>query len=322
MVDHEEWRFGDEASGTVCAVCGKANRAGQVHCAYCGTRLDATADEDPAALRTISEAMVGDRAGRRRRRERPWMWPAALVALTAVVAAGYWWSREPARHLSLEDVIGAPASRVGQPSAAPSPAIAPPRAVDAAVARPPAAPDAAVARPPAAPVQPSPAAIAARPAPRATTVEPPRPPVAAVPPARVVVPIPQARPTALRAVAPPLPATPPPLPAMPPPAVDAGDESAAVAPAERRPAEERPALGTDLVEARRSYRAALDAYNARADAYNEVADEVQRTEGRADPERMTGLRERLERAHDAAERARVNAEALRARMEEVQAKYR
>ena len=39
MVEHDEWHFGDEPSGTVCPVCGKANRPGQVHCAFCGTPL-------------------------------------------------------------------------------------------------------------------------------------------------------------------------------------------------------------------------------------------------------------------------------------------
>lgn len=88
-----------------------------------------------------------------------------------------------------------------------------------------------------------------------------------------------------------------------------------------RPAEERPALGTDLVEARRAYRAALATYNARADAYNTLADEVQHAEGN-DPARAAALRARLDHAREAAERARVDAEGLRAKMEDIEAKYR
>jgi hypothetical protein len=345
MADHEEWRLGDESPGTDCPVCGKENRAGAVRCASCGSRLGLQPEADPASLRTIGEAMAGGRL--RRRHERPWRWPATAVALLAAVGAAYWWSLPSPRHLRLDDVGTSDGSTAAvQPSAVPPPASAPPRAV-AAVAAPPTAVRV---------VPPSPAAVAAPPAPLATVVEraeAPRPTVVAAPPPHVALPAPQPRPTTVRAAAPapqpppaarqpaaaerePRHAAPhdaaPPAPAraeLPPTATESapaapspgGEESAAI-PTERRSREERPALGTDLVEARRAYRAALDAYNARADAYNAVADEVQRAESGGDPERVARLHVRLESARNAAERARTDAEALRGRMEEVQAQYR
>ena len=313
MADEEEWRFGDESSSTDCRVCGKANRAGQVHCAYCGTRLGA--ETDPDSLRTIGEAMAGGRpGGRRRRREHPWMWPAAAGALLAAVAVGYWWSAPAPRHLSLEDAL----QPAGGVAAARPTVVAPP----AAVAPPVAAPSpVAVARP--APVATA-VEHAGTPRPPIAAVASPRPPVAAAVPPRVApsrapiaVATPQVRPTTVGAAVPrPQPPAPPAAteperrrpPARPPqpaattaaperpslPPGPAGGEADAIAPAERRPAEERPALGTDLVEARRAYRAALATYNARADAYNTLADEVQHAEGN-DPARAAALRARRRR---------------------------
>jgi hypothetical protein len=107
-----------------------------------------------------------------------------------------------------------------------------------------------------------------------------------------------------------------------PSAARTATEETGTPPAEHRSGEERPALGTDLFNAQRAYRTAVETYNARADEYNEIADEVQRGETAGDAERAAALQARLQRARDAAERARVEADTLRGRMEEVQAKYR
>jgi hypothetical protein len=342
MVDHEEWRFGDEPSGTVCPVCGKANRAGQIHCAFCGTPLDAESDSDPLALRTIGEAMTGGRSERgRRRRERPWMWPVAVVALLAAAAGGYWWSQAPERHLPWDlDILSLHAP---SPSVGVSP-VALPRVESRAE------------RPPPRPVEPRPAVLPPPPVvvpqPPVATALPravPRPPLAAVPPP-AAAPIMPARPTPVRVAAPPPASVPsraarvvrratpravapspieseqraavPPVPAAertpsPPPAADA-----TTPPAEQRSEEERPALGSDLVSAQRAYRTAVEAYNARADEYNEIADEVQRGDLAGDTEHAAALQMRLEHTRAAAERAQAEADKLRARMEEVRARYK
>src|SRR5690349_19348168 len=194
MVDHEEWRLGDDPGGTVCPVCGKANRAGQVHCAFCGTPLDAESGTDPLALREIGEAMTGGRPVRRRRRERPWMWPAAVAIVFAAAVGGYarlqWWSSWPdhsgdddaaTRRLALPPGVAAtPAARAATAAPRLETKVEPPPAP-----RPPAAaPPVAVPPPPA--VAPRPVATVPRVvAPRPAVTAPPaaRPPVtAAVPP--------------------------------------------------------------------------------------------------------------------------------------------
>ena len=352
MVDHEEWRLGDDPGGTVCPVCGKANRAGQVHCAFCGTPLDAESGSDPLALREIGEAMTGGRPVRRRRRERPWMWPAAVAVVIAATVAGYarlqWWSSWPdhasddaaaGRHLALP------------PAVAPTPgalaATAAPRLETKA--EPPPAPRPSAVTPPVA-VQPPPA-VAPRPVVTAPRVAAPRPvatapPPAARPPVTAAVPPPAA--PAVRAtparVAPPAarrivrrrrPGPPPEeepeeraaVPSEPaieqtPVAPRAETESVATPGGEPRSSEERPSLGTDLFEAQRAYRTAIERYNARADEYNDIADQVQRGDGDADPDRAAALRAKLERARAAAERAKSDADTLKVHLDAVQAKYR
>jgi hypothetical protein len=87
-------------------------------------------------------------------------------------------------------------------------------------------------------------------------------------------------------------------------------------------ATEKPSLGSDLQEATRAYRQAVDIHNARVDEYNALADEVQRRNAWDDSEASVELRRRLDRAREAVETARVQAEMLRARMESVRARYR
>jgi len=87
-------------------------------------------------------------------------------------------------------------------------------------------------------------------------------------------------------------------------------------------ATEKPSLGTDLQDATRAYRQAVDTHNARVDEYNALADEVQRRNAWDDSEASVELRRRLDRAREAVESARVQAEMLRARMESVRVRYR
>jgi hypothetical protein len=320
MVDHEEWRFGDEPAGMVCPVCGKANRAGQVHCAFCGTPLDAESDSDPLSLRTIGEAMAAGRPERRRRRERPWMFPAAVAALLAAAGGGYWWSRVPERLPWDEDVL----SRHAPPRSVVASPVAAPRVESKAEPPPLAAPRPAVVASP----------LVAMPRPPAATVVPravTRPPLAAVrpPAAAPIAPARLVRHATPRAVAP-SPVEPEQRAAVPsapaaertPSAPPAAAEQAATPPAEQRSGEERPALGTDLVNAQRAYRAAIEAYNARADEYNEIADEVQRGDAGRDAGRVAALHARLELAREAAERARAEADTLWTHVEEVRSKYK
>ncbi len=87
-------------------------------------------------------------------------------------------------------------------------------------------------------------------------------------------------------------------------------------------ATERPSLGSDLQDATRSYKQAVDVHNARVDEYNALADEIQRRNAWDDSEASVELRRRLDRAREAVESARVQAEMARARMESVRTKYR
>jgi hypothetical protein len=336
MVDHEEWRLGDDPGGAVCPVCGKANRAGQVHCAFCGTPLDAESGSDPLALREIGEAMTGGRPVRRRR-ERPWMWPTAVAVVIAATVAGYarlqWWSSWP-DHVSdaLPHGVAATPATVAA-TAAPhleTKAEPPP----AAVQPPPAVAPRPVATVPRV-VAPRPAATAPAPAARppvTAAIPPPAPAVRATPahvaaPARTAAPRRVVRP---RRPAPPREEEPEERAAVPPePAVEqtpvaprADTESVATPGVETRPSEDRPALGTDLVEAQRAYRTAIERYNARADEYNDIADQVQRGDGDADPDRAAALQAKLEHARAAAERAKSDADTLKAHLDAVQAKYR
>ena len=76
MEEHDDWKLGDEGEATPCERCGKRNRAGLTHCVICGTRLGDELEADPGSLRTIGEAMGGERRGRRgappRRSLRAW----------------------------------------------------------------------------------------------------------------------------------------------------------------------------------------------------------------------------------------------------------
>ena len=87
-------------------------------------------------------------------------------------------------------------------------------------------------------------------------------------------------------------------------------------------ATEKPSLGTDLQDATRAYRQAVEVHNARVDEYNALADEIQRRNAWDDSEFSVELRRRFDRAREAVENARVQAESLRTRMESVRARYR
>ncbi len=141
MADQDEWRLGDEDSGGVCTVCGHRGRADLERCAACGAPL--LDDGDFSSLRTIGEAMGGNRPSRRssRRRERAWVWRLVLLAFAAVLVVGYWISRPPTRHLVLDDTALAPRGGMrASPAASVTPAVhahAPPPPAAVPVAAPP-----------------------------------------------------------------------------------------------------------------------------------------------------------------------------------------
>jgi small-conductance mechanosensitive channel len=106
--------------------------------------------------------------------------------------------------------------------------------------------------------------------------------------------------------------------------VPAVEPEAAATPIDRPRIEatEKPSLGTDLQDATRAYKQAVETHNQRVDEYNALADEVQRRNAWDDSQSSVELRRRLDRAREAVENARVQAEMLRARMESVRARYR
>lgn len=287
MEEQDDWKLGDEGEPAPCPRCGKPTRAGLSYCAICGSPLADDLPTDPESLRTLGEAMGGRGVRRpvRRHSLRGWSIAAGLL-LVAVV--GLTWLQTRENPILLEDLI-APAP------ATPTPTVPPPVATARATQV----------------VVPT-----ARPEPSATETLPPPPE-----PTAVWTAIPTARRTptrARRAVAPAV-ARPTSRPAAPVPVPDE------VEPRVDRPrveATEKPSLGSDLQDATRAYRQAVDTHNARVDEYNALADEVQRRNAWDDSEASVELRHRLDRARDAVETARVQAEMLRARMESIRARYR
>ncbi len=295
MEEHDDWKLGDEAEPTTCPHCGKKNRAGLSYCAICGSALADDLEADPGSLRTLGEAMGGRRPPTRRapRRHSLRAWTiAALGLLTAVVVLAWLQTRE--EPLLLEDLLPAL-----QATATPAPPAVTATAVATRVI-----PPTRVARPP----TPVPAAV---PAP---------PPV--VPTRTAEPPLPRPQPTRRPAAAAPEPPPAPRRTAAPRP-VATDDPLEEPTPAFPRVAQtEKPSLGTDLQDATRRYRSAVDVHNARVDEYNALADEIQRRNAWDDSEASVELRRRLDRAREAVESARVEAEMLRTQMESVRGRYR
>ncbi|MCC6764461.1 MAG: hypothetical protein IT293_07330 [Deltaproteobacteria bacterium] len=300
MEERDDWKLGDDGEPVACPRCGKPNRGGLSYCTICGSPLageDLAAD--PETFRTLGEAMGGrrPRQARRARSLRAWTIAAATLLVTVVVLT---WLQTREQPFRLEDWTA--------PAAIPTPVATLPPAPPTMVAT-------RVVRPTAVPV-PTGTATAAAPEPTA-----------------VATPVPTPRRTAVkgrRAVAPPAPTRRAPARAEPPPVrEDPGDArprlQSDTAPEDLRPrveATEKPSLGSDLQEATRVYRQAVEVHNARVDEYNALVDEIQRRNAWDDSEGSVELRRRLDRARAAVESARVQAEMLRARMESVRAKYR
>ncbi len=291
MEEHDDWKLGDEGDDGACARCGKRNRPGLSHCVICGSRLSDELESAPESLRTIGETMGRPRRGTGPRKPRSSLraWTVAAVLLLSIVTLLTWLEtrEEPFR---FEDLMS---------SAAPTPPPATP--VPTAVAT-------RVPRPTAPPVA-TPVVV---PTPVYAAVPPPLPTVerATPQPRRTARPKPRPRPTRVRVV--------PPPEAVPEPVVEP-------TPVEARPqieATERPSLGSDLQEATRAYRHAVDVHNERVDEYNGLADEIQRRGAWDDRADSVELRRRLERARDAVEGARIQAELQRTRMESIRARYR
>jgi hypothetical protein len=149
-----------------------------------------------------------------------------------------------------------------------------------------------------------------RPRPTTTETEPPPEPTALRTAVRTAVPTARRTPVRpRRAIVPPVTA-----PTSRPPAIAPAEEEPPLA-RPRVEATEKPSLGSELQDATRAYRQAVDAHNARAD-------EVERRNAWDDSEASVELRRRLDRARDGVESARVQAEMLRARMESVRTRYR
>ena len=305
MEERDDWKLGDEGEPTTCPHCGKSNRAGLTYCAICGSPLADALETDPGSLRDLGEAMG--------RRPRPRRTPAAhslrswtisavlLLAVTVVLA----WLQTREEPYLLEDLIHAIQATATPPPPDPEPTEAVTR-VPAPTRTPP---------PPPPPPSPVPAAVPAPPPVVATrTAEPALP-----------RPEPTARPVAgpTRRPAPPARRTEMPRPRrteMPENLIEPDDEATPVFP--RVAATEKPSLGSDLQDATRRYRAAVDVHNARVDEYNALADEIQRRNAWDDSEASVELRRRLDRAREAVEGARVEAEMLRTQMEAVRTRYR
>lgn len=294
MEEHDDWKLGDEAEPVRCPGCGKANRAGLSYCTICGTALGgAEPTIDPGSLRTIGEAMGARRMPRQARRHPLRAWTIA-AGLLLVIVVGLTWLATREEPFHLEDWV--PLARATPPSAPPRAAVvAPTRVREATAVAPTATP---------------------RPVPTATETAPPPEPTAVRTAVRTAVPKPRRTPAR-------------PRPAVVPPVAAPTSRAPAVVPEEDEPiqrprveATEKPSLGSDLQEATRAYRQAVDIHNARVDEYNALADEVQRRNAWDDSEASVELRRRLDRAREAVETARVQAEMLRARMESVRARYR
>jgi len=293
MEEHDDWKLGDEGEPLTCPRCGKRNRAGLSYCTICGSPLvegDLSSDH-PGSLRTISEAMGARRMPRRARSHSLRAWTIAAGLLLAVVV-GLTWLATREEPLHFEEWL--PVTRA-TPTAPPAAAVAVATRIAPATVRPP----------------------TSTPRPLPTATEAPPEPTAV--PTAVRTAVPTARRTPVRprrAVVPPVTA-----PTSRPPAI-VPDEEAPPIERPRVEATEKPSLGSDLQDATRAYRQAVDAHNARVDEYNTLADEVQRRNAWDDSEASVELRRRLDRARDAVESARVQAEMLRARMESVRARYR
>jgi hypothetical protein len=307
MEDHDDWRLGDEGESGTCPRCGKRNRPGLSSCTICGTRLGSDLETDPGSLRAIGETMGRPRPngrGRGRGRHSLRAWTISAVVLLLVIAVLTWLeTREtPFR---LEDLIE-------PPEITPAPVAAEPTALATRVARPTLRPPVPTPRsipPTARPIAPTarPVAPTVHPmAPTARPMTPPEPPILRPqpPPAPVVVP--------------------PPARTAPPPPIELTPERerTLILPPAPPVATEKPSLGTDLQDATRAYRAAVDVHNASVDEYNALADEIQRRDAWTDDPDAVALRRRLDRAREAVEAARVEAESLRTRMEAVRSRYR
>lgn len=282
MEEHDDWKLGDEGEATVCPGCGKRNRAGLKDCIICGRSLVDEPETGPAALRTIGEAM-GSRPPRVQAPPRRSLRAWSIaVAMLLAAVVVLTWLQTREDPFRLEDWTASPT---------PQP-IATVTVVATAVVVP--------------TPRPQPTAVA-------TVV------VVAEP---TVVPL---APTAVRPLATPVrrPAKKRPTAVAPPPPVVAEPvEEPTPVDRPRSEATEKPSLGSDLQEATRVYRQAVDVHNARVDEYNAVADDIQRRNAWDDSEESVALRRRLDRAREAVESARVQAELLRARMESVRARYR
>jgi hypothetical protein len=286
MEEHDDWKLGDEDTLT-CPGCGKRNRPGLTYCIICGHALVDELEADSDSLRSLGEAMGRRRPPRRRGSLRAWSIAAGLLLVVVVALTWFQTREEPFR---LEDWTRPAPERTLLPA---------PTTIATAVVVPtrrplppspvatPAPPVATVVRATALPAATPPPVPTVRPASRAT-VRRPRPTPIAVAPVEPAEPITEATP----------------------------DERPRVE------ATEKPSLGSDLQEATRAYRHAVDIHNARVDAYNAIADEVQRRNAWANDPESVELRRRLDRARQAVESARDEAELLRARMEEIRARYR
>lgn len=306
MEERDDWKLGDEGEPVTCPHCGKSNRAGLSYCTICGSPFADALEPDPGSLRELGEAM-GRRPRTRRAAPqhslRAWTISAVLLLAATVVLAWLQTREEP---YLLEDLmhaiqatpLPAPepdpdptelATRVPVPTRTPPPPPPLPSPVPAAVPAPPPV----VATQTAEPVLP-------RPEPTARPVAAPtrRP---APPPRRTEVP------RARRTEAPEVP---------PAPVVEETPGFPRVA------VTEKPSLGSDLQDATRRYRAAVDVHNDRVDEYNALADEIQRRNAWDDSEASVELRRRLDRAREAVESARVEAEMLRTQMESIRTQYR
>lgn len=307
MEDNDEWKLGDDGERPPCPGCGKINRPGLARCAICGTALADEIESGPEVLRTIGESMGRRRPARGRRPERgsPRAWIVAAGLLLLIVAI-LTWLQSGERPFRLEDL-----RRGAEPTAIVPPPTAVATRVAATMTPRPARTAVPVVAPPPAPT------VVATVAPVPTVV-----PTAS--PTTTPAPAPTARPTVpVRARRTPLPRAtrraPAPTAIAPPP-----EPVVAVTPAARPAVEatEKPSLGSDLQEATREYRHAVDVHNQRVDEYNALADEIQRRRAFDDSSESVDLRRRLDRAREAVEGARVDAEALKARMEAVRARYR
>lgn len=306
MEERDDWKLGDEGDPVTCPHCGKSNRAGLTYCAICGSALRDALEADPEALRDLGEAM-----GRRPRTRRALpqhslrAWTISAVLLLAVTVVLAWLQTREEPYL-LEDLMHAiqatplpapepdpdpteVATRVPLPTRTPPPPPPPPSTIPAAVPAPPPVVATRTAEPSLPRPEPTARPVTAptrRPAPPAGRTEVPRP-------RRTEIPEPPIAPE---------------------------DEATPGFP--RVAATEKPSLGTDLQDATRRYRAAVDVHNARVDEYNALADEIQRRNAWDDSEASVELRRRLDRAREAVESARVEAEMLRTQMEAIRTQYR